>query len=205
MPTFLAELRAAAVLTLLLAALLGGAYPAFVWAGAQLLFPHQANGSLLRDADGTLRGSALLAQRFTADGYFHPRPSAAGTGYDAAASSGSNLGPTSRKLADLIRDDVAAYCARNDLAAGTPVPADAVTRSGSGLDPHLTVANAELQAPRVARARGLPLAAIQALVRAHTTGPDLALFGEPRVNVLLLNRALDAAPARPGRPAAPAR
>lgn len=194
MKLLLADLRSAALLTLILAGLLGGAYPLLVWAGAQLAFPHQANGSLLRDPDGTVRGSALLAQGFRGDAYFHPRPSAAGQGYDAAASGGSNLGPTSRQLADRVRDDVTAYRARHGLAPDAPVPADAVTRSASGLDPHISVANAALQAPRVARARGRPPEAIAALIAVHTAAPDLAVLGEPGVNVLLLNRALDAAP-----------
>lgn len=192
MKTLLAELRPALLLTVLFAALLGGAYPVLVWGTGQLLFPTAANGSLVRDADGTLRGSALLAQGFTGDRYFHPRPSAAGAGYDAATSSGSNLGPTSRKLAGLVAADVAAYRARNSLPAGASVPADAVTRSGSGLDPHISPANAALQADRVARARGLPLDQVRALIASHTAAPDWGVFGEPRVNVLLLNRALDA-------------
>ncbi len=141
-----------------------------MWAGGQLLFPDQANGSLIVDPDGTIRGSALLAQNFTADKYFQPRPSAAGTGYDAANSSGTNLGPTSRKLADAIQAAVAAYRTENHLAADALVPADAVTSSGSGLDPHISVANAELQAARVAQARELPVARVQALIAAHTDG-----------------------------------
>lgn len=194
MKTLLHELRTSLLLTALLAALLGGAYPVLVWGTAQLLFPAAANGSLVREADGTVRGSALLAQSFTGDRYFHPRPSAAGAGYDAAASSGSNLGPTSRKLAGMVAADVAAYRTRNSLPAGAPVPADAVTRSGSGLDPHISPTNAALQAERVARARGLPPARVLALVEQHTTPPDWGVFGRSRVNVLLLNRALDALP-----------
>lgn len=193
MKTILHELRISVLATLVFAVLLCGLYPAAVWAGGQLLFPDQANGSLIVDPDGTIRGSALLAQSFTADKYFHPRPSAAGTGYDAANSSGTNLGPTSRKLADAIQAAVAAYRTENHLAADAMVPADAVTSSGSGLDPQISVANAELQAARVARARQLPVARVQALIAAHTTGRDLNLFGEPGVNVLLLNRALDGA------------
>ncbi len=192
MNSLLHELRTSLLLTALLALLVGGVYPALVWGAAQLLFPTAANGSLVRDADGTVRGSALLAQSFTGDRYFHSRPSAAGTGYDAAASSGSNLGPTSRKLAEAIATDVAAYRARHPLPAGSPVPADAVTRSGSGLDPDISPANAALQADRVARARGLSPERIRALIGQHTAAPDWGVFGEPRVNVLLLNRALDA-------------
>ena len=191
MKTLLAELKTSLLLTLILAGLLCGVYPVAVWAGAQALFPAQANGSLVTAADGTVRGSALLAQSFTGDKYFQPRPSAAGTGYDATSSAGTNLGPTSRKLADSIKAAVAAYRTTNGLAADAAVPADAVTSSGSGLDPHISVANAELQAARVAKARGLPLPQVRALVAAQTSGPDWGLLGEPRVNVLQLNLALD--------------
>lgn len=192
MKTLLRELRTSLLLTAFLAVLLGGVYPVLVWGAAQVLFPAAANGSLVRDADGTVRGSALLAQSFTGDRYFHPRPSAAGAGYDDAASSGRNLGPTSRKLAHAINTDIAAYRTRHQLPAGAPVPADAVTRSGSGLDPDISPANAALQAERVARARGLPVERIRILIAQHTTEPDWGVFGEARVNVLLLNRALDA-------------
>lgn len=192
MKTLLAELRTSLLLTLVFAALLCGAYPLVVYGGAQLFFPAQANGSLIRDADGTVRGSALLAQPFTSDRYFQPRPSAAGSGYDAANSSGTNLGPTSKRLADSVAAAVAAYRTANHLAQDTPVPADAVTSSASGLDPHISVANARLQTARVAAARHLPAATVAALVEAHIETPDLGVFGEPRVNVLLLNRALDA-------------
>ena len=210
MKTFLSEIKTSVVLTLVLVALLCGAYPLVVWAGAQALFPAKANGSLVTDPDGTVRGSALLAQNFSSAKYFQPRPSAAGTGYDATSSGGTNLGPTSAKLAngvhakdaagkdvndpgnfDGIKDLVAAYRTANGLAATDPVPADAVTRSGSGLDPHISVANAGIQARRVATARGLALEKVQALIAEHTEGRDLGVFGEPRVNVLLLNTALD--------------
>jgi len=191
MKTLLLELKTSLLLTLVLALLLCGAYPLLVWGGAQLLFPAQANGSLVTDATGAVRGSALLAQNFTSDRYFQPRPSAAGTGYDAANSSGTNLGPTSKKLADAVQAAVAAYRTSNRLAADAPVPADAVTSSGSGLDPHISPANARIQATRVARARGLPIERVNALVTAHTIGRDLGVLGEPGVNVLLLNRALD--------------
>jgi K+-transporting ATPase ATPase C chain len=136
----------------------------------------------------------LLAQNFSSDKYFQPRPSAAGTGYDATSSSGTNLGPTSQKLADSIKAAVAAYRTANGLTADAPVPADAVTSSGSGLDPHISIANAELQAPRVARARGLPLETIRALIVRHTADRDFGVLGEPGVNVLLLNLALDQIP-----------
>ncbi len=197
MKTLLPDLRTSVLLTLLFAVLLCGAYPLAVWAAGQVLFPSQANGSLLSDPHGVVRGSALIAQRFAGASYFHPRPSAAGSGYDATNSSGSNLGPTSRKLADAVGAAVAAYRAENGLAPDQPVPADAVTASGSGLDPHISPANAAFQCARVARARRLPLTTVQALVTARTEGPDWGLFGEPRLNVLLLNRALDALPASP--------
>ncbi|HVS54562.1 MAG TPA: K(+)-transporting ATPase subunit C [Opitutaceae bacterium] len=191
MKTFLTELRISVLLTLVLALLLCGVYPAVVWAGGQLLFRDKANGSLIVDQDGTVRGSALLAQSFTSEKYFHPRPSAAGTGYDATSSSGTNLGPTSKKLADAVQAAVAAYRTENHLAADALVPADAVTSSGSGLDPHISVANAELQAVRVAQARGLPVEKMRQLIAQHTEKRDLRVFGEPAVNVLLLNLALD--------------
>ena len=191
MKTFLLEIKTSLLLTLVFAVLLCGVYPLAVFAGAQLLFPEKANGSLVTDATGAVRGSALLAQSFTSDKYFQPRPSAAGTGYDASSSSGTNLGPTSQKLADAIKANVAAYRTANGLAADAAVPADAVTSSGSGLDPHISLANAQLQIARVARARALTLSQVQALIAAHTDARDLGIFGEPTVNVLQLNRALD--------------
>ena len=194
MKTFLVELKTSLLVTLVFAVLLCGAYPLAVWAGAQALFADQANGRLVTDATGTVRGSALLAQNFSSDKYFQPRPSAAGTGYDATSSSGTNLGPTSQKLADSIKAAVAAYRTANGLAADAPVPADAVTSSGSGLDPHISIANAGLQAPRVAKARGLPLETVRMLIVRHTADRDLGLLGEPGVNVLLLNLALDQIP-----------
>jgi K+-transporting ATPase ATPase C chain len=191
MKAFFAEIKTSLLLTLVFAVLLCGVYPLAVWAGAQVLFPAKANGSLVTDADGTVRGSALLAQSFTTDKYFQPRPSAAGTGYDATSSGGTNFGPTSQKLNDSIKAAVAAYRTSNGLAADTPVPADAVTSSGSGLDPHISVANARLQAARVAKARNLSLEKVQELIAAHTDGPDLGIFGDAGVNVLLVNVALD--------------
>jgi K+-transporting ATPase ATPase C chain len=191
MKTFLTELKTSVLLTLVLAVLLCGVYPLVVWAGAQAFFTDQANGSLITDKSGTVRGSVLLAQSFTTDKYFQPRPSAAGTGYDAASSSGTNLGPTSQKLADSIKAAVAAYRTTNGLAADAAVPADAVTSSGSGLDPHISLANAQLQAARVAHARGLSLDQIQALIAQTSHGRNWGIFGEPTVNVLQLNLALD--------------
>jgi K+-transporting ATPase ATPase C chain len=197
MKTFLLQLKISLLLTVVFAVLLCGVYPLAVWAGAQALFPDQANGSLIVGKDGAVRGSRLLAQNFSSDKYFQPRPSAAGTGYDATSSSGTNLGPTSRKLSDNIKAAVAAYRASNGLAADAAVPADAVTSSGSGLDPHISPANAALQAARVAKARGLPLEKIQALIVASTDGRGLGVFGEAGVNVLTLNVALDGHATRP--------
>lgn len=191
MKTLLSELKVSLLLTLVLALVLCGAYPLAVWAAGQALFSDQANGSLVADRDGTVRGSALLAQNFSSGKYFQPRPSAAGAGYDATASSGTNLGPTSQKLADAIKDSVAAYRAANGLKETDPVPADAVTRSASGLDPHISIANAEIQARRVARARGIPLEQVLSLVSAHLQDRDWGALGEPGVNVLKLNLALD--------------
>lgn len=191
MKILLQELKTSVALTLVFAVLLCGAYPLAVWAGAQALFPEQANGSLIVDRDGSIRGSALIAQAFVSEKYFQSRPSAAGADYDASASSGSNLGPTSRKLADCIQERIAVYRAANGLGNDVPVPADAVTSSGSGLDPHISVANANLQAARVARARSLSLEQVNLVVTRFTTGRDVRIFGEPTVNVLLLNRALD--------------
>ncbi len=191
MKTFLSELRTALLLTAVFAVLLCGVYPLAVWAGGQALFSSKANGSLVTDADGTVRGSALLGQSFTSDKYFNSRPSAAGAGYDATSSSGTNLGPTSQKLADAIKSNVAAYRASNALAPDAPVPADAVTSSASGLDPHISLTNAQLQVARIAKTRSLPPATVAALITTHTDDRDLHIFGEPGVNVLLLNRALD--------------
>jgi K+-transporting ATPase ATPase C chain len=167
-------------------------YPLIVFAAGQLLFPHQANGSLLVDKTGGVRGSALLAQNFTGAQYFHPRPSAAGAnGFDATSSSGSNLGPTSSNLVANITQNIATYRSDNGLTTTAPVPADAVTASASGLDPHISVANAEIQTPRVAKARGISEDSVRALVKQNTSGRDLGVFGEPRVNIMMLNFALD--------------
>lgn len=192
MKTLFIELKISLLLTLVFAVLLCGVYPVVVWAGAQALFPAKANGSLLVDKDGTVRGSTLLAQNFTSDKYFQPRASAAGTGYDATSSGGTNYGPTSQKLSDSIKAAVVAYRASNGLSADAPVPADAVTSSCSGLDPHISVANAMDQAARVAKARNLKPEALQALIAADTDGRDLGILGEAGVNVLRLNAALDA-------------
>jgi potassium-transporting ATPase KdpC subunit len=180
------------VATIFFAIILCGLYPLVVFGAAQLLFPHQANGSLIVDKSGAVRGSELLAQNFTGEKYFHPRPSTAGSnGYDPTSSGGSNLGPTSSNLVANITQNIASYRADNNLATNTPVPADAVTASASGLDPHISIANVELQIPRVAKARGISEARVRDLVKQNTSGRDLGLFGEPRVNVMTLNFALD--------------
>ena len=190
MKNLVAELRASIAATLLLAVLCCGVYPVVVWAVGQGLFSRNANGSLVR-VDGKVAGSSLLAQGFTAPKYFHPRPSAAGQGYDAAGSSGTNLGPTSKKLIESVKERVDAYRADNGLPPDARVPADAVTSSASGLDPHISVRNAVLQAARVAKARGLGEKEVLAKVGAHTEGRTLGVLGEPRVNVLTLNLLLD--------------
>lgn len=191
MKKFVSELRGAVMATVVLAVVCCGIYPLVVFGISQALFRDKANGSLIVNSSGTIRGSRLIGQQFNDAKYFHSRPSAAGNGYDAANSGGSNLGPTSSNLFAIISKRIADYRAENDLATNAIVPADAVTASASGLDPHISLRNAELQAPRVAKARHLPVEKILALVRANTEAPDLGLFGEPRVNVLQLNLALD--------------
>ncbi len=191
MKELFAEIRGALLVTLMLAVVGCGLYPLVVFGIAQTFFSDQANGSLIVDANGTVRGSKLLAQGFSAEKYFHPRPSAAGNGYDATSSGGSNLGPTSKKLADSIAQNVADYRTQNGLATNAPVPADAVTASGSGLDPHISVRNAELQAPRVAKARGLSEQRTHELINQYSDKPDWGFLGERGVNVLKLNLALD--------------
>jgi K+-transporting ATPase ATPase C chain len=191
MKEFFSHIRSAVVSTLVLAAVCCGLYPLIVFGISQVLFRDRANGSLITGADGSVRGSKLLGQAFTDPKYFHPRPSAAGNGYDASSSGGSNLGPTSKKLKDAIQQRIKLYRAENGLNETEPVPADAVTASGSGLDPHISLRNAELQIPRVAEARGLSEDKIRELVQRNTAGRDLGLFGEAGVNVLQLNLALD--------------
>ena len=181
--------RPALVLTLLFALLLGIAYPLALTGVGQALFPAQANGSLIRD-EGRVVGSDLIGQKFASAAYFHGRPSAAGTdGYDAAASAGSNLGPASQTLIDRVRTDIAAL---SRTAPGRPVPPDLVTTSASGLDPHISPEAAFSQTDRVAAARNPPAPQVRALVESAVEQPALGFLGEPRVNVLLLNRALDA-------------
>ena len=197
MKQFFSHIRGAVVSTLVLAVVCCGLYPLIVFGISQLLFRDQANGSLIVGSDGTVRGSKLLGQAFSDPKYFHPRPSAAGNGYDATSSGGSNLGPTSRKLSDAIKDRVTAYRKENGLGENDSLPADAVTASGSGLDPQISLRNAELQTPRIAKARGLSEQKVRELIQENTDGRDLGVLGEPGVNVLNLNLALDASPTQP--------
>jgi len=191
MKKHLSELRADVMVTLIFAVVLCGLYPLIVYGVGQVLFPSQANGSLIVDADGTVHGSKLLGQQFTADKYFQSRPSAAGNGYDAANSSGSNLGPTATNLATTLAQRISDYRTQNGLPTNALVPADAVTASGSGLDPHISLRNAELQAPRVAKTRNASVDKVLALVHANIDPASLGFLGEPGVNVLMLNLALD--------------
>ncbi len=205
----LQQLRPAIMSVLAFTIITGGVFPLVVWGVGQLAFKKQADGSLVRNGDKVI-GSELIGQVFTKPEYFHPRPSAAGGGYDAGASSGTNLGPTSDKLIngvskttddgkpdpgnyDGIKQLAAAYRAENELAANAPVPADAVTRSASGLDPHISPENAAIQTARVAKARNLSPDAVRRIVEGNTRGRDLGILGEPVVNVFAVNRALDAA------------
>jgi potassium-transporting ATPase KdpC subunit len=203
MKPMLSQLRQAVMATLALAVVCCGIYPLLVFGLGQILFPDKANGSLIVDAKGTVRGSRLIGQPFAADKYFHPRPSSAGNGYDPTSSSGSNLGPTSQKLRDAIAQNVADYRSQNGLATNAVVPADAVTASGSGLDPHISLENAQLQARRVAKARGITDDRLGKLIEQCTDSADFGILGEPGVNVLQLNLALDGEPESP-RPLAAA-
>ena len=181
------NLITAVLMTLVTTVLLGIVYPLVVTGISQVLFRNKANGQLIV-SNGNVIGSRIIGQPFTGPGYFHSRPSAAGNGYDAANSGGTNLGPTNQKLIDRVKQDAGAAQSENP---GQPVPVDLVTTSASGLDPHITPANAEFQVPRVARERGLTEDAVRALVLKHTEGRQLGFLGEPRVNVLELNAALD--------------
>ena len=209
----LKQLRPAIMSLLVLTVVFGFGFPFVITAIAQVAFRHQANGSLITK-NGKPIGSELIGQNFTKPAYFHPRPSAAGNGYDASSSGGTNLGPTSDKFIngvhkklpngkddpnnfDGIKDLAAAYRKENGLPANALVPADAVTRSASGLDPDISPANAQLQAARVAKARGVSEDKVRDLVYKNTDGRELGILGEPRVNVLKLNLALDAATGRP--------
>lgn len=186
------QLRPAIVATLMLCVLTGLVYPGIVTALAHALFPRQAEGSLVA-VNGRVVGSALIGQPFEKPWYFHPRPSAAGAGYDATASGGTNRGPTDRALADSLVGGRADSLVKAGVVARGAIPTDMVTASASGLDPHISPANAALQAARVAAARGVPAERVRVVLAAHTEGRQFGLFGEPRVNVLLLNIALDSA------------
>jgi K+-transporting ATPase ATPase C chain len=182
------NLVVAILMTLVTTLLLGIVYPLAITGIAQVMFPSQANGQLL-ERNGKVVGSRIIGQGFSSPGYFRPRPSAAGTGYDAANSAGTQLGPTNKKLIDSVKANVDAARTEN---ANAPVPIDLVTASASGLDPHLSPAAADFQVPRVARERGMSEAEVRSIVAAHTEGRQLGFFGEPRVNVLELNLELDA-------------
>jgi K+-transporting ATPase ATPase C chain len=183
------HLRPAVVMTVLFTALLGLAYPFAITGVAGVAFPAQAGGSLVRDGSGQVIGSSLIAQAFARPGYLHPRPSAAGAGYDPMSSGGSNLGPLDKKLSDRIAGDAATM---GKDAPGAPIPADAVTTSASGLDPDVSPENAHRQVARIAAARGVAAADVDALIATNTQGAVLGFIGQPRVNVLAVNRALDA-------------
>src|SRR5258705_5091102 len=192
MKPLLLELRSAVLVTLILAVVCCGLYPLVVFGVAQTLFHDKANGSLIVDAKGAVIGSHLIGQQFGSEKYFHPRPSAAGNGYDASSSSGSNLGPTSQKLNDSIAQNLGDYRSQNGLATNAAVPPDAVTASGSGLDPHISLQNAELQALRVAKARNLTVEKVRELIKQNTDRAGLGFLGDTGVNVLQLNIALEA-------------
>ncbi len=190
---FLTSLRPAFVMTLLFALLLGFAYPLALTGIGQVIFPSQANGSLVTE-QGRVIGSTVVGQAFSSDRYFHTRPSAAGKGYDGLSSSGSNLGPTSQALADRVKTDLKTL---ETATPDRPVPSDLVTTSASGLDPHISPEAAFYQVDRIARNRGLDSEGVRALVTANVEQPLFGLFGEPRVNVFILNRRLDSLGAKP--------
>ena len=185
------EIKTSLIVTVVLLVICCAAYPLVIFGAGQLLFPKQANGSLVLDDKGNPIASTLLAQNFTADKYFNPRPSAAGTGYDSTSSGGSNFGATSQALHDAVKQRIADYRKANNLPDTQPVPADAVEASGSGLDPHISLKNAALQLPRVAKARNISEDDLKALVEKYTDGRDFGILGEPGVNIVKLNLALD--------------
>jgi K+-transporting ATPase ATPase C chain len=187
----LQEIKITVVVTVILLVICCGIYPVFIFGAGQLFFPQKANGSLVLDANGKPIASTLLGQTFSADKYFNPRPSAAGTGYDSTSSSGSNYGATSQALHDAVKQRVADYRKTNNLPDTQLVPADAVTASGSGLDPHISIKNALLQLPRVAKVRAMSEDDLKKLVDQYTDGRDFGILGEPGVNIIKLNLALD--------------
>lgn len=189
--SILKEIKTTILVTLILLIVCCGLYPLVVFELGQLFFPKQANGSLVLDSNGKPIASTLLGQTFSADKYFNPRPSAAGQGYDSTSSSGSNLGATSQTLRDNVKQRVTDYRKANNLPDNQPVPADAVTASGSGLDPHISIKNALLQLPRVAKARAISEDDLKKLVDRYTDGRDFGILGEPGVNIVKLNLALD--------------
>ena len=192
MKSILLDLKKSLLVTLIFGIICCGLYPLAVYGLGQAFFRRQANGSLI-EKDGKIIGSELLGQPFSSDKYFHPRPSAAGTGYDATSSGGTNLGPTSQKLSDNVKAAIAQYRKENNLPDAAMVPSDAVSASASGLDPHISPANAKNQVGRVAAARKLDRAKVEALVEQYTDKPGLGFLGDPGVNVLKLNLALDGA------------
>jgi len=196
MNTLLRELRASIMAIVCLALVVCGIYPIVVWAISQAAFPYKANGSIV-EIDGKSLGSALIGQPFQGPEYFHPRPSAAGEGYDAANSGGSNLGPISKKLIAEVAARIDHYREVNGIGTDVPIPADAVTTSGSGLDPHISLENALLQAPRVARARNMSFEDVKRKMETFTQDRQFGILGEPRVNVFLLNLALDGQISKP--------
>jgi potassium-transporting ATPase KdpC subunit len=189
--SILKEIKTSVIVTLVLLIICCGIYPLVVFGVGQLLFPKQANGSLVLGADGKPIASTLLGQTFSANKYFAPRPSAAGTGYDSTSSGGSNYGATSQALHDAVKQRVADYRKTNNLPDSQLVPADAVTASGSGLDPHISIKNALIQLPRVAKARSMSEDDLKKLVDQYTDGRDFGILGEPGVNIVKLNLALD--------------
>ena len=184
------ELRAAAIATMALSLLLCGVYPLAVWSIAQIVFPWKANGSIIHGPKGPI-GSVLISQSFIGPGFFHPRPSAAGSGHDPLSSGGSNLGPLSKTQFERVKTRIDNFRRENRLSGEVPIPADAVTASASGLDPHISMENAILQSDRVAKARGIPQERILKLIAKFTEKPQLGILGEKRVNVLLMNLELD--------------
>jgi len=191
MKTLIQNIKTSIVVTLFFAIILGIIYPISVWIVGKIIFPNQANGSLIINNKGEIIGSKLIGQQFVSSKYFHPRPSLAGTGYDAIASGGSNLGPTSQKLADTIEQRIADYRQENNLDLSAKIPVDAVTASASGLDPEISFENATIQAARVARARNIDVFKVNESIRKNIRKSEFGIFGEAGVNVLLLNMDLD--------------